>query len=56
MRNTKAADGNLHKDENVRLVERELARIEQLRNRNWDLMEKKGITETRTKKMLEAER
>ena len=27
-----------------------------MRERNWGLMEKKGITETRTKKILEAER
>ena len=45
-----------HKDEIERLTERELGRINHLRQRNSDFLEKKGLKENRTKKLLEAER
>ena len=54
--NNKFNSEEKHKDEIVRLIEREHERIDQLRIRHLDLMEKKGITQTKTKKILEAER
>jgi len=45
-----------YKDGIVRLNEREAARGDCLRQRNEDLLKKKGLTETKTKAKLEAER
>ena len=45
-----------HQDTIVRMNERENARIEDLRLQNLDQMKRKGISQTRTKKIIDAER
>lgn len=52
----KVVDEGAHKDEIVRLTEREAARTEFLHQRNSELLKKRGLTQTKTKRQLEAER
>ena len=52
----KIVDEGTHKDEIVRLNEREAARTELLRHRNEELLKRRGLTQTKTKRQLDADR
>ena len=52
----KIIDEGLHKDPITRLFERDNARIEALRLQDLEKMKQEGITQTKTKKQLEADR
>lgn len=52
----KIVDEGTHKDEIVRLNEREAARTEALQQRNTELLKQRGLTQTKTKKQLDADR
>lgn len=52
----KVVDDGTHKDEIVRLAEREAARTELLQQRNAELLRRRGLTQAKTRTQLDADR